>query len=385
MARARAKDYIRALKDETGNKESSRIRNTNKIFVKFFTSEFSDKAIQEFKKLILKSRNPKVGFLSVGIRAGLEDAYLEAARYYSRNGELEAAETLLTELLETEKYAHDQGFTRKVSFDMATVLLRKELNKDNPDPQIVENLRGMLDEDARGDIDNELGMENPGVVTDFDIFRTYFNANIPASEISAELFPENMTKPTRPPRTRREPRRRGGEDDPNNGYREELSANARLRFIIENFNVESALLGEGKFKGSILFKLADSDLVVVEKFWEEKNGLIEESYGQATYIMPKDVAIDLPTLSKGGIRARGTQDQRIKWINHNGDYYTRLMERYQEAEMGNFRNDEPRENNQPPAQARGNRTPNQSEASRRIREDLMDYLGMNQQNLDDNQ
>ena len=128
-------------------------------------------------------------------------------------------------------------------------------------------------------------------------------------------------------------------------YIEELSANNRLKYLVENFDIAYGRPGGGKFTGAILFEIEDSDLVIVENFWRQgKDGEPPvEDYGKATYILPKDQAMDLIQLSRGEIKAKN--DPRIRTVNHGSkEYYNNLVDRFNEAQSSQLKRIEQRTN-----------------------------------------
>ena len=339
----REKEFKRALR-KAGSERNIRLRyrKLGEIGSRYLRSRYSDSAITLIERTILNKRDE-----NGEIPEGLEYAFIEAARYYSRNGEFDRAEDLLSQI----------GSSRNVTvclqarYETDLIKLKRQLEQGTIDEETIKDIKDVVKDDEA----HELETSNVGEFSDYDLFRSYFGERIPVKDLTEEIFPSRMKKP----KGIKEPKNPdvSTHQSNNNGYDEGLSANNRLKFLVENFPIASGSPGDGKFKGAILFEIEGSDLVIVENFWRQtRDGEIAEDYGKATYILPKDQAMDLIKLSRGELA--GKDDPRIVSVRHGSkEYYNNLVERFNTAQSAELQRIEQKNNPLENAETRKRETP----------------------------
>lgn len=312
----RQKEFIRRIRQASSERdEVLRYRKMGEAGSSYLKSRYSDSAIELIEKTFLRK------FAEDEIPAGIDKVFLEAARYYSRKGEFERAEELLDKVEESRNVT----ISLQARYEIDLIKIKKQLEQGAVDIETIEDIKDIVKDDE----DHELETSNAGKFSDYDLFRSYFGDRIPVKELTEEIFPPSMKKT---PGTRVPPNPDIPPHPSNNGYNEGLSANNRLKFLVENFPITSGSRGDGNFKGAILFEIEGSDLVIVENFWRQtREGEFVEDYGKATYILPKDQAIDLIKLSRGEIIAK--DNPRIVTVRHSSkEYYNNLVERFNAAQ-----------------------------------------------------
>lgn len=315
----REKDFIKALRKAGSERDLKlRYRQLGEWSSRYLRSRFADNAIVIVERTVLNKRNA-----DGEIPEGLEDAFLEAARYYSRNDEFDRAEELLSEV----ESARNMTVALQAKYEADLIKLKRQLEQGTIDEKTIEDIKDVVKDDE----EHELETLTAGEFSEYDLFRSYFGERIPVSDLTEEIFPSTMRRPIE---TRVPPDPDVPPHPSNDRYDERLSANNRLRFLVENFPIVSGSPGDGKFRGSILFEIEGSDLVIVENFWRQtRSGEIAEDYGKATYILPKDQAIDLIKLSRGEICAKKEKDPRINTVEHYPNvYYNNLVEKFNNAQ-----------------------------------------------------
>ena len=315
----REKDFIKALRKAGSERDLKlRYRQLGEWSSRYLRSRFADNAIVIVERTVLNKRNA-----DGEIPEGLEDAFLEAARYYSRNDEFDRAEELLSEV----ESAKNMTVALQAKYEADLIKLKRQLEQGTIDEKTIEDIKDVVKDDE----EHELETLTAGEFSEYDLFRSYFGERIPVSDLTEEIFPSTMRRPIE---TRVPPDPDVPPHPSNDRYDERLSANNRLRFLVENFPIVSGSPGDGKFRGSILFEIEGSDLVIVENFWRQtRSGEIAEDYGKATYILPKDQAIELIKLSRGEICAKKEKDPRINTVEHYPNvYYNNLVEKFNNAQ-----------------------------------------------------
>lgn len=253
-------------------------------------------------------------------------------------------------------------YSLQAEYDRELIKLKRQLSTEGKvDEDVIEKIKEVV----KVDEEHNLPTDTMGEFSDYDFFFSYFGEKIPVSELNEEIFPSRMEKPKKPKNIK--PIIDGNALNPDslqpqyNGYDEGLSANNRLKFLTENFPIVSGSKGDGSFKGAILFEVEGSDLVIVENFWRQtRDGKIVEDYGKATYILPKDQAMDLIKLSRGEIVAK--KDPRIVTVRHGSkEYYNNLVERFNEAQNAELERIEQVSNPLENAKTRKNKIANKEE------------------------
>lgn len=103
-------------------------------------------------------------------------------------------------------------------------------------------------------------------------------------------------------------------------YSSELSANNRIKFILDNFEIEEILIGKSKdLKGRCFFKIKDEEYIIGEIFFKtSKDEKMEESYGNSTWIIPKENFIYENDKIK-------IEKKKMKRVNHSKNGYYRNL------------------------------------------------------------
>jgi len=210
---------------------------------------------------------------------------------------------------------------------------------------------------AKEDSENILNLSEQGKMTTYEIYESLFE-DITLEQIGTEILPMITNKgdrkssypypgpipfpnPNPKPKTIPNPEIDTENDDP-------LSPAKILKYIKENYDIESCKVGKGIFTGNIIFKIKDSDVVIVEKFFSvvgrKNDKRIVPATGNATYFVHKDADIDFKSTSRSKLVERkrseraGTDLPLIDSVNHLGDYYSNFKKRYEKiGENGKIR------------------------------------------------
>lgn len=201
-------------------------------------------------------------------------------------------------------------------------------NGEELSPEDKADLDSLIKEDKN----NILNLKTPGKLSDFDIFSSYFT-EISIEQLKGEILPSLPTGQKKSPPNFINP-------TPDREYIPELSPQKRIEFILDNFNITDGKvkLGKAQLLGYIIFEPANSDVSIVEKFYDTKGkgtDNIVPSYGGATYILHKDVELDLEQLSSSQLSAKKKSDEKglIDSVAHYGKkYYTYLLQRFSAVE-----------------------------------------------------
>lgn len=197
-----------------------------------------------------------------------------------------------------------------------------------------------LDSLIKEDKDNILNLRTPGKLSDFDIFSTYFT-EITMEQLKGEILPHIPTNQKRP-----QPNPNPSPNPPQDRhYIPELSPDKRISFILDNFNIAEGKvkIGNAQLLGYIVFEPANSNVSIVEKFYDVKGDTIVPSYGGATYILHKDVELDLKKLSISQLSEKNKADNTglIDRVYHSSEkYYTHLLERFANVEEAGKENNQ---------------------------------------------
>lgn len=198
--------------------------------------------------------------------------------------------------------------------------------------ELTEQEKSELEELVYNDKDkNALDLLTPGKLSDMDVFRSYFK-DITIEEFETDVLPDVIKK------------ERVHQDNPqpsNNtkDYPEALSPRNRCEFIKENFKIKNIKISvEKKLEGYILFEIEDSDIIIAEKlFMKSTQGKIAPSNNAATYLLHKDAKIELKQISQtilydSKLKEKENGTNLIESVNHRGEYYDRLLEKYKALE-----------------------------------------------------
>lgn len=325
----RQKEFEKALQKARSRKDVTlRLRELGDTYIrylKYANGMYSESAMKSIKKSIIEK------YQGEEIPPELHNLILEVGKYYSRKGDYEAAMSVLDKITDSRNVS----IMKQAQYESDMIKLKQRLEQGSVDTGIIDEIKDIVKDDE----DHELETATAGEFSDYDIFCSYFGDKIPISSLSEEIFPVNMQKPKNP-KIKPDVIIPGPQPGPHvpSSYIEELSANNRLKFLVENFNIAYGRPGEGKFTGAILFEIEGSDLVIVENFWRQGKGGEPpvEDYGKATYILPRDQAMDLIQLSRGEIKAKS--DPRIRTVNHaSKEYYKNLVDRFNEAQSSQLK------------------------------------------------
>lgn len=174
--------------------------------------------------------------------------------------------------------------------------------------KLTEEDMAELENLAKEDKYNILGLTQKGRITAFELFEALFE-DITIEEIEHVILPIISSNKGG----------KGGVIYPpgpitENEYEADLSPEKRLEHLKTDFEIESCKIGKGKFAGTFIFKVKNSDVVIVEKFYDIKgrkdNKLIVPSYGAATYYVHKDAQIDLEKSDRSKLVERKKEELR---------------------------------------------------------------------------
>ena len=189
---------------------------------------------------------------------------------------------------------------------------------------------------VKEDKDNILNLTEPGRLRSIDFVFSFFK-DLNIEELQNTILPASEIKKTR--------KKRGKPGVPAKDYPEELSPKNRLQYIKEHYKLKDnkVKLGKEKMAGYVIFEVEDSDVLIIEKFFQigKNNNELIPSKGAATYIVHKDANIDINMISLGELveRKKVQEDKKepklIEKVNHRNaktTYYERLDKKFKEIE-----------------------------------------------------
>jgi len=310
-------------------------------------------ALEELKKIKIED-NIKIEIENKGIEAVIEEKeklaiipkeYKEQlfiiAKEYERKEEFEKAKIIYERIVEfgvtqvdkfNERYNREEEkkettyYKAKYSYYICKIQNGEELTAED---------REELKKLAKEDKNNILNLTKQGHMTDYELYEALFD-DITLEKIEKEILPmivENGNGHTH-----------SKIYDPKDPieYDKTLAPDKRLKFIKDNYDIESCKIGKGKLTGTIIFKIKDRNVVIVEKFFEVRgkkdDRTITASTGSATYFVHKDAQIDFESATKSKLveRKKGEKNASslplIDSANHLGDYYVRFKSKYETIE-----------------------------------------------------
>jgi len=282
-----------------------------------------------------------------------KDQLYEIAKKYEQNGEYRRARKIYEKVIEfgqgqvykfNEKYGKEAKnketiyYKSKYSYYMCKY---KEVG------DLTEEERSELENLVKQDIDNILGVKTPGKISGIEYALSCFE-DVPIEYIETEILPK-ISKPRPRPDKKDEP----GEIDPvgeRREYIEELSPENRAEFIKNNFDISNIKMArDKKFLGYFVFEIEDSDVIIIEKFFDLDGETPVPSNNAATYIVHKDVELDLEKLQNASQLVAKKKENTdgpklLRSVNHRGTgYYDRLLTRFEEVEKAGEINKENQE------------------------------------------
>ena len=306
---------IKKIKSANKN-EQIKLRELGDAYTKYLKSQYSDEAIKMVERFVL-SKYDKENLPPVE----LHKVFLQAAKYYREIGMYADAERIL----DTISSSPNISVLIQIKMEKDLIKIRESAENGEINQEALDDIKKIIENDEANELDTAHSMR----FTEYDLLTSYFGS-IPVEMLDSDIFPPDMIKP----RGTRE-----GTDihvTRNNQYIEALSAEKRLQFFKENFQIERIRLGRDKFAGTIIFEIKDSELVIAENFYRiDRDGHCVEDYGKATYILPKEIELDLIELSRGKLKEKVGEEGRISTISHNSEtYYERLIARFNLLQNG---------------------------------------------------
>ena len=322
------KVYIRNIRQiKADSNDPFREENLCNECIEYLRSPYSENAITYIQRTIL---NKYIGKLPP---VKLHKLFLEVTKYYRENGMYSHA----IETLEKISESRNMEVYNQALLEKDIIKLRMSAEEGEIDQGALDDIKALVETDE----DHKLDTSNPGSFTEYDVLTSYFS-DLPIDMLQGEIFPPNMEKPrsrnNNISQDNNENNTQGSSNHGNNQYIEALSAKKRLDFLKENFKIERVRLGRDRFTGTIIFEIADSDLVIAENFFKvNKDGQCLEDYGKATYILPKESALDLIQLSRGELREKAGSDGKIISVRHESEkYYDYLVERFNNLQNSRY-------------------------------------------------
>ena len=223
--------------------------------------------------------------------------------------------------------------------------LKNQLKKG----ESIGETKQLISEIIKRDTNHILDTEKLSSFEDYDMLKSYFYTVNPIGKSMKEILKEknvlHLAHSIFPPGVLEKSNNGNRENNDavsnNSSYSTDLSAMKRLEFFLNNFNISNVLVGkenseqaeDGSFYGSILFEMEDSDVVIVEDFFSGKPGKEKESYAKATYILGKSEAIRMIKSEIGRLQVKqgNKENNAFKTVNHMGEYYKRVIDRYNEV------------------------------------------------------
>lgn len=290
-----------------------------------------------------------------------KEELFEIARKYEEDEEYDKAKRLYNRMVEygatqvdkfNERAGREKQKRETIYYMSKYAYYKCKIQNNEP---LTDEDREELENLAKEDKENILGLETPGKMSDFQIFESLFD-DITEERLVNEILPQ-ISRPKTGGTGHKDPTDEPGfiepdedgiepdRDDPRE-YSDELLPEKRFIFIKENFDIESFKIGKGKFAGNIIFKIKDSDVVIVERFFKTigrgaKKEIVPAD-STATYIVHKDAKIDLENSERSKLVERKKQEKEkedngdspklITSVNHRGNYYKRLLARFKVIE-----------------------------------------------------
>ncbi len=279
-----------------------------------------------------------------GLSAKYREPLYEVAKEYEEEEDYETAKSIYLKIQEfgigqVEKFAKRTKNEKQLTkMSQNTIYYKAKFSYyickiKNGEPLTSEDLKE-LNKLAREDKNNILKLRNPGIISDFDKFVACFD-DIDTGVLENEILPAISTGKNKG--NKREP----NPNPPKNStvYSDELSPENRYKFIKDNFEIERVKIGKGKFAGYCIFEIKNSDVVIVEKFFDTKGRgktkeIVPSEGTAATYLVHKDADIDIEKSDIHTLVAKGKSERiknefpLVRATRHTENYYRNLKKNY---------------------------------------------------------
>ena len=238
--------------------ETLKLHQLNSMFIEYLRSPYTDDAIKMINKSILRK------YKDEEVPSELSHLYIEVVKYYRENGMYSEASEILEQVP-----TYNINVVMQAKIERNLIKIRQASEEGRIDQKALESINEIVENDQ----DHELDTIKPGEFTEYDLLTSYF-ADMNVENLGTEIFPSNMTIPKE-----HTGKTSGGGIFKNSQYIEALSAEKRLEFFKENFQIERVRIGKDKFMGTIIFEIKDSDLVIAENFYRTtREGECVEDY-----------------------------------------------------------------------------------------------------------
>lgn len=249
-----------------------------------------------------------------------EEMFIDFARTLDESSEREK----ILDMLKRIENSQNPKIQKKVKRQINLMGLTQELLKDSDiDAEAVEKYASELEENTDGN-------------TYAELISKLFGKEFPIEVLNIEQLANTLGGDGYRHRDENHPISEKKE------YPDEIKVDKRLKFLIEELNVEPTgrFAETGIFSGSILLDIKDSDMVIVERLFEiyadGTYDLANQQSGKAssTYILPKDKILKMVEAeAKSKVRnelEKETDDEGLgKWkpIRHTKNWMDRVKDR----------------------------------------------------------
>lgn len=206
-----------------------------------------------------------------------EEMFVKFARQFDKKDDQEK----ILSMLDRIKDSKSSYIRKKVKRQMDLMELTQELLKDGDiDLDVVEKSTERLEENIEG--------------RDYaDVIHKLFGMEIPIEILNVEQLKSVLGEGGRS--------YRGNGPKDEKEYPDEIKVDKRLKFLIEELDVEpkARFAEKGIFSGSILLNIKNSDMVIVERLFEiYEDGTFDlanhpNAKASATYILPENKVLDM--------------------------------------------------------------------------------------------
>lgn len=206
-----------------------------------------------------------------------EEMFVKFARQFDKKDDQEK----ILSMLDRIKDSKSSYIRKKVKRQMDLMELTQELLKDGDiDLDVVEKSTERLEENTEG--------------RDYvDVIHKLFGMEIPIEILNVEQLKSVLGEGGRS--------YRGNGPKDEKEYPDEIKVDKRLKFLIEELDVEpkARFAEKGIFSGSILLNIKNSDMVIVERLFEiYEDGTFDlanhpNAKASATYILPENKVLDM--------------------------------------------------------------------------------------------
>lgn len=304
------RDNYRAVskeeKDKYANEAKSKI---NELLERIREDNGKEEYGEEVRKLF---ENIRRFYMHGGtdIPIALSDIGIKMAEVYVEEDNLDGAEEALLSTISIIE--RDEERIQKVEKGDSTELeeIRKKVVK-------IKALKWAKGQGKARDIaqkDQEV-LKESGIrdaVSEYEMFLAV-SEKLNIEELQGRLLQTKEGKITRKPSQEHPPKEKKESELP-----EYLLPVNRLKFFMKEFPNVEVRQGGGRFKEYCVIEIPGLDSVIVERFFKyDRNGGVSIAQGQdATYIVPKELVLDLLELSKTELKEFKSVDPRIKSLNH---------------------------------------------------------------------